>query len=557
MKDRYDSYHTMLEKSVGNFKELGFSILGEGCKEILINDELYDEYVSSLSEGLEGNLLETFTDLATNTRANMLEESLNGFSPITSLSLPMQRKLIPKLIVNQAFPVEVAKSPDFDVKFTRNYIVNTEGKKLYFPEAADMDAEGDFLNRKTIFPGVIAIGVSAETDTTIDGAGGVFAKRTNAATQVVENWINPDAVDPTDPTEQSILSLKRGDFIDLDVALTHISAADAGTGADEIFDVSGFALKMELRGLDIKGKVSWEDSTGTTHSDTVFITIDRERGLVSGGSIRGLIKGVKLRGYTATDKNNYAETIGFEITNRNIIIPTAAHLAAPLSNEDLTDMLKMYSIEGTSKFLEIMTQALSVKVDKEGYQMLVDDITNRMPTNWSRDFDLIVPSRFTGTNADWKRELRVVVDHLAQTMVNDTRITGHGYFVLMGNPLDVQVFDNVEWVFDGNRNELGGVRLGGVRIGRVSGIYNYEIVSSKTFPTGKIIMMWVSSNPEEKSYVFYPYSFMVTKPGDGYSDPNNINIPAIVTTRRYRYESFFKSGACGVINILNNTGTAY
>ena len=68
-------------------------------REILVNDEHFDTYVKSLSEGLkkDGDKI-AFRVLAENTRRCLLENSMYQLNPYETLALPLLRVFFPKTI---------------------------------------------------------------------------------------------------------------------------------------------------------------------------------------------------------------------------------------------------------------------------------------------------------------------------------------------------------------------------------------------------------------------------------------------------------------------------
>jgi hypothetical protein len=90
-----DGFSQGLNESYQYFKNRHHvSILGEGIKDILGDNELFAEYMDNLTEGLDPTESENVKMLMSNARMQTFaESSVAGIAPVASLTFPSIRKL--------------------------------------------------------------------------------------------------------------------------------------------------------------------------------------------------------------------------------------------------------------------------------------------------------------------------------------------------------------------------------------------------------------------------------------------------------------------------------
>jgi hypothetical protein len=136
------TFDAVLTEAQDYFAAQGVRIMGEGYKEIAGNRALFESYVEKLVDGASANSAATITQLMENTNAEILtENSLTGIQPISSLAMPVIRKLWPKFALKDAMKTQVAKTPRFTVAYTKPYMIRGE-EKVYLPYGLK-DANGE------------------------------------------------------------------------------------------------------------------------------------------------------------------------------------------------------------------------------------------------------------------------------------------------------------------------------------------------------------------------------------------------------------------------------
>ena len=150
----------------------------------------------------------------------------------------------------------------------------------------------------------------------------------------------------------------------------------------------------------------------------------------------------------------------------------------------------------------------------------------------------------------WLKGLRRTIDWVATSIKNQFK-SYDSYFVIVGNPLDVDLIPNVEWTFRNIDGEVNGIDVQ-YSLGAVRGSNHYRVVASDLIPQGELTILGVPTRNDYKSVVFYPYAFNVTS---NYLNTRNAAVPSIMMTRRYTLEEF--QPMIGKVKVLHNDGTLY
>ena len=536
---KQDGFSQVLAEAKSLFDAQQISILGEGYTEILIDDALWQDYKGSMLKCTDASEAETLGQLMDNSRVTTLAESISGITPISSLSVPVIRKLWPRMAMKNAIPTEAVKLPKFSVGYMLPYVLKN-GKKYFLPEAILPGAEGDDLVKgQPLFKGVIELDDFAIGSDTVRGARKGF--------DLIANL--PDG---------AVASKTLGDSIDPDFAITDIvvEVTPVGAGAPVLETISNLRIGTGLQGdifYSVKHYAKGDYVNGVLKAgavpaiDMLFGRLDRAEGTLMLTSSNGAIKGVKIRGRLSSEYNVHAESVGFDITTRDITIGTGVHINAPLPIEFLQDVMALYNIDGASKVVDIMTNVLALQLDKEMSEFITDAYV-RTPTYTGR-FDCKPMAGYSGTPQQWREMLKPVIDHWAAQIKQDNYFQG-GKFVIVGNQIDVDLIPNVSWTFVGSSSERSGVEAD-YSIGAVSGSQRYEVIATPAIPQGRLYMFFVSAQDDQMTYKYFPYTFNVEK-GTGYADPNFPNVPSIMLAKRHKLE-VFKDAICA-IDIVNNNG---
>jgi hypothetical protein len=511
-----DGFSQILKEAQEVFAGERIQMLGGGIAEILSEDVLFSTYKDELLKGLDADTAMVMEQLIDNTRTHCLSESaLSGIQPITALTMPTLRKSWPRIGVTEAIPTEAVKLPKFSLSYLTPYLVDEAGVHQPLPQALRTQAGASGLVNRKVVSGLILAADFPSYD--------IPAKQLPV---------------PLVPF------IKNNESLDRDFYITEVTMTGANKvgGVEKPFKVS---IKMETTNAQLYGEVTKDGIT-----DVLFGHVNRGTGELNLASVKGLIESVSYLGYIASEMNTRTEQVGFDVNLKNIDIPTGAHITAPLPIEWLQDTMAMYQIDGAMKVIDIMSDTLAQKIDMEGIAFLQSSYDENVMAgvNYSYVFDAKPPAGFTGSPKEWRDEFRTTLDYCAIKMKNDTAMT-QGKFSILGNDLDTQIIPNVEWIFNNNVDERGGVDVN-YSIGAYSGSNRYTLVSTPNVTQGSIYVMYIPTNQDQMTFKYYPYAFAVER-ANGYLDPKNPSVPSVIMTRRQVFEKF--TNLIAKIDIINNT----
>lgn len=509
-----DGFSAVLKEAEDYFANQRIQMTGSGFEEILAEASLFNAYKNHLAKGLPASDVEEFDQLMENSREHMLREAtVSGIQQIAGLSMPTIRKLWARIALRNAVPTEAVKQPRFSISFTKSYLINSDGTKFELPQAIDA------LN-------------------------------------------NTQAELPRLPETSLALPLEKADLFQ-ELGVTYSVAV--GDSLDKIFGIKSVKMVPKKANgdpeaakdvlVDIKadihqnlyGEVTVTASDNTVTTDQIFGKIDFNAATVSVVSLKGAVTGVTFSARVTQEMNNKGQSISFDVLTRDVNIGVGVHLNAPLPIEWLQDTMAIYNIDGALEVVDLMSQVVAQKLDQEIYNFLTESFLKHGET-YSAQFDVRPSAGFAGSPKDWREELKTVIDHVALKMKTDTHFSG-GKFVIIGNPLDMQLLPNVDWTFNHSNEEMAGVEVS-FNLGAYSGANRYEMVSTELITPNYLTIFYIPGTNRQMTYKYYPYTYNVEK---GYRDPNFPNVPSIMMTKRHTLEEF--TPLVARIQILNNNAS--
>jgi hypothetical protein len=528
---RNDGYSAVLRETVDTLraKDHVNVLTIAGMQEALTEPALYRQYKSMLSEGMSADSADALSILADNFQATVFRESsLSGIQPVSVLTMPMLRKAWPKIGIKEALPTEPVKTPKFTVSHLIPYIKDpVTGLKKELPQALRDPALGNSQKK-------------------IDGAA---------------HALPMDVVDIM-PVGCPVSAGYNLDPVFAVVAVDIVVTDAAGANAETQVKVPVYDGKAETRQGNIRFTATAQHSVdGHESSDTVFGFVSTADGTLTATSLssgataaKAQITKIYLSGKLETTSNKQSTTIGFDIKTTEIHIGTGEHFDAALPLEWLQDNLALYNIDGTLKVVDIMTEVLAQKVDLQGAGFISDaaDHIAAQGAQFVRTFDVWPTGNYMGSPTDWLNELKRITDNLAQSMRNYSNFSG-GTFMIVGNPIDVNLFTGVNWIFTAQADaQRDGVDVN-YSIGAMSGTQRYMMFSSQNLPAGELWVFFVPGQDDIKTLMYYPYTFNVERSASGFVSPNSPNVPSVLLTKRQAFQEFVP--LVGKIVIKNNNGT--
>lgn len=520
-KNTSDGFSGILKEAYEYFAEQNVQMVS-GFSDILTEDALFNSYVKKLTNGLDANDASQLTRLLENQRLTTLQEStVSQVSPLAGLAMPTVRKMWVKTALKNAIPTETAKVPSFSISWMNPYIREADGTKKDLPNA--IRGKNSLAEQPKVTDKDITLPANDKNLFDDSLTGGKAAAITNH-----------DAVNPTITIFTAVMTVPSGDGTatqDVTVKVT-----EGKLNVSNMFNASVEAMSLE-------------DDASKRHKvvDTIIGSMNCETGDYTLISIKGLVKSIKFKGTFTHENNKRTTSVSFDINKKDIRIGTGAHIEAPLPIEFLQDSLALYNIDATVESVDLMSQITSQKLDLEIVDFFEDSfITSGSP--FIGRFDCKPSAGFAGSPTEWRHELRTTIEWWATKLKSNTLFT-QGYFVIIGNPLDVNLIPDINWQFKSVDGERGGVSVN-YDFGVLTTNNVYQVVSSDNMEQGKLIMFFCPNTDNYMTYKYYPYTFNIEK--GGYINDQMPNVPSIMMTKRHTLEELIPMQV--QIEILHNDG---
>lgn len=509
-KGKSDGFTETMREAFEFFAESNVQMVS-GFSEILSEDALFSEYVTRMTAGLGADEAEQLEQILENARLQILQEStISQVTPLVGLSMPTVRKMWVKTALKNAIPTETAKVPSFTISWMEPYLRDQDGTKHALPQS--VRGLNDHFQKPRLTQEYFTLPTS-ETDNLLTATviNGVSASQ-----------VNHDAIDPILFIENAKLTVGTGvEVVKVDLKLGQGSAEGQFYGVVKSAD----------------GSVS----------DTLFGHVNLETGAFELTSLKGLVKEVNFRGYLTHENNTRTQSVSFDIRRKDIRIGTGAHINAPLPIEWLQDTLALYNIDATVEVVDLMSNVVAQKLDHEIIAFFEKSF-RESGSPFVGKFDVKPTAGFAGSPTEWRQELRTTIEWWATKLKSYTLFT-QGYFVIFGNPIDINLMPDINWQFKQASGERGGVNVN-YDFGVMTANNVYQIVASDNVPQGKLTMFFVPNTENYMTYKYYPYTFNVEK---GYLDPQMPNVPSIMMTKRHTIEELIPMQV--QIEILHNDGS--
>lgn len=531
------------------FREQGYSVVGNGFGEVVGDPRLSQSYINALCEGIEdANRRAEMSQLLNNAaEQTLLNESLNGISPLSSLSMPVVRKLWPKCVMKDAMKTIVATAPIFTIAYTKPYlskIVNDEEVRKELPRGVfTHDADKDYA----------PYAASWGEDRIIEKEVELTAANTFVPVQLIEKANL--AKTPLDK-ELELVEVKytaqggeKSVFIGKKVGLEPVIIADIETPALAAGSEGNPAAVKSMKGQ-------------------IIVRVDFANGLANAafiGTIETGITGLKvvLRARKSSEWNEEGWDVMLDIARQEVTIGTGEHLNAPITVSYLQDVKALYNIDALAEIADLMTNTFAQKLDYELINFMIECFLKR-PKNSAYPvadgyhamgehlyhFDVKPSAGYAGSPTAWRSEIKTVIEHAATKLMTETYLQS-GTFVIVGNPLDTALLRETDWQYkQGMSGNIDGTDIN-YTTGVFQGTYVYKVISSINFEPGKLILSFIPSGDKQLCQAYYPYSFTMEK-GNGYRSPNHSLVPNLMMTKRHTYYEFMPCTA--LIAIENNDG---
>lgn len=540
------SYDAILTEANDYFRSSysGAGILNEGFKAIAYDSGLTEQYIDSLTDGASSNDAAEMAQVMRNTMDSIMQEStMTGIMPIHSLACPVIRRLWPRFVLKNAIKTQIATSPALTISYQKPYILKADaaGKpvKLYVPQA--------FTNKQITLGDYVGNWVDYEV-----GAG----TATVAGSQVVDLW----------GAKAPVAKASAIKYQPVDEVVIYSVTYDKATPEAETAHTITLNSKCDIAGNGT-AVVKFTGSDTKEGEFMILVRLDKDAGKAyvsvfatkTDDATTDILTKVVLKVHYSTEFNENAVSAGFDIERTNINIPTGEHINFNLPVEFLQDTKALYQIDGTKEATDVMSNIVSRDLDGRIHQFLQRSFTEQpgkffpeLPTGqqYITTFNVQPSLPYANTPTAWREELKSRIDHIATRIKNNTYLS-NGTFSVIGNPLDVNLITNIDWAFKAGQGAVDGVDVD-YAVGTYVGTNVYKVFSSPIVPQGYLYIVFIPSGDTQRTYTYFPYTFVTE---GGYRDPNRMNTPSLLCTKRDALHAFLP--AIGVVQILNNGETTY
>lgn len=514
-----DGYNTILKEAYSYFKENGINMVGD-FQDILTEDTFFKKFTGFLSQDMSADESKQVEQLCENARLGILQESVvNQISPLAGLSMPTVRKMWTKVAMKNAIPTETAKVPSFQISWMEPYLTDADGVKHALPDA--------------LKAGSAKVGGLKKLATTKYNVGDAVNLLTENSAQEVLG----DAI---------ITKLYISEYTI--TVPNDVSTEDKVVPCRIQFDLNTGTISEAVETLSAHA----DDANKVAVTDQLFGKVNWKTGEVTTTALGGLITKIVFDGALSQENNTRTSSVSFDIDKKQIDIPVGEHINAPLPIEWLTDTMAMYNIDGTVECVDLMSGVTAQNLDVEIIEKLIgsfDELDAETKASFLSEFDVKPTAGFSGSPTEWRKEIRTTIDHLAIRLKSKYNRT-NGYFVIFGNPIDVNLIPNVQWSIKAATGTHNNVSID-YDFGVVTSSNTFKVVSTDNIVDGKLYVFFVPSTDKFMTYKYYPYMFNVER--GTYSDPVKGNVPNIMMTKRHTIEELVP--IIGAITVQNNTGS--
>ena len=194
--------------------------------------------------------------------------------------------------------------------------------------------------------------------------------------------------------------------------------------------------------------------------------------------------------------------------------------------------MALYNIDGTVECVDLMSNVVAQRLDVEILDFLyASDEAQGRP--FEGHFSVRPTAGFAGSPTEWRAELRTTIEWWANRVKSYNAANfSSGHFVILGNPIDIQLIPDIQWQFQSATQERAGVSVK-YSFGVITASNVFQVVSTEQMESGELFVFFVPDQANAMTYKYYPYTFNIEK---GYISPNEPYVPSIMMTKRHTIE---------------------
>ena len=425
-------------------------------KAVLVDDTAFDAYVTGLAESIEDKKdRKTFTQLAENTRINLLENSMFQINPYESLTLPILRVFYPKLVAKEAVTVSPMDKPECVKAFIKAQFSPSNSSSKY--------------NAPTMTPD-ISQGVGIGTPVTA----------TVGVPQSAYDILNVAGLTKTQA------------HLERDFEITAVSTdGTAWTSVSIVPAVEGhFSSSVTIGG----------------NSDVVSGMVDYLNGTLAVSNTTAVAAYIKYQVTTSLEENRINPSVTLSV-DKVRLYARDRQISANWTVNMEQDMRALFDVSIQAEIVNILGQQVALDIDREIINALITANTRLNSAAHKKTFNRTPPGAYTWGAKYWHENIIVPLNELSGQIYTDTNIDAGN--TILANPLDVAILEDLQtFNYVGTSSVDGDL---GYRSATVAG-GKWRVLTSAVVPQGTMLMVFKPMEELKAIYFYSPYVPAVLHP---------------------------------------------
>ena len=421
-------------------------------RQICADDETFDVYVRSLSEGLDKAHVAGFTQLAQNTRKALLENSMYSLNPYETLALPLLRVFYPKTVAKELVTVIPMDKPEIIRGFVR----------------ATFNKFGDANN------------YSAPSSTDISQGPQVGV---------------PVAAAAVVPSQTDIL-LAAG--LTSDVA--HI---------EKVFTIVSVTDGAETLTVNVEPTVDGEFSFAVSFAagdDVITGRIDYLTGILDVACVSGNATSISYTASVSLEENTINPRVSFSIDKLRLVAKDR-QISTEWTVQFEQDIKALFNVNTQAELVSVIGQQIVLDIDREVVNSLIYAAETLAGATHVDTFSKTPPPTYTWGPKMWLENITPKMNTLSATVYNDTNIAAAN--VVACNPLDAAIFESLQdYRYTGGSSEDGDLGYESATVSHGK----WKVLVSNVVPAGKALLIYKPTEEIRSVYIFAPYVPAVLTP---------------------------------------------
>jgi len=425
-------------------------------RHILVDDVAFGAYVAGLAESITDKKdRAAFTQLAENTRLNLLENSMFQINPYETLTLPILRVFYPKLVAKEAVTVSPMDKP--------------ESVKAFI--------------KATFSPSNSASNYNAPVTTPDISQGAAVGTPVSASM----------AVPSTNYDVLNVISLTSTQaHLERDFEITGVSAD--GTAWTDVSIVPA-----------VEGHFSQSVTVGGA-ADVVSGKVDYLLGTVSISSTTATVTFARFQVTTSLEENRINPSVTLNVDKIRLYARDRQITANWTINME-QDMRALFDVSMQAEIVNVLGQQIALDIDRELINALLTANTRLNASSHTGSFNYTPPTTYTWGVKYWHENIITELNRLSGQIYTDTNMEAGN--TILANPLDVAILEDLQtFNYTGTSSVDGDL---GYRSATVAG-GKWKVLTSAVVTQGTMLMVYKPVEELKAIYFYSPYVPAVLHP---------------------------------------------